>query len=255
MSWFYKRPLGSTGDSLTDIGAMSSWRAAQAVFFIYACQREDGRMYRHPQIKLEHADHSQGVTGCEDHSCTFSRDHTISFLNYTLFFNDRTPLKRFWLFLLRHGFQHSNGTVGQRYQNLNTIMCILVVLYGFIGLFLWPFCAPALYIAARKQRIGYRLVMVAEICLLLRLALPKVWIPGLKQISATCFARQPVNTYYGAVAMLCGNKVDINSLYKQLLIYEAKGKDDSWLWSDPEDGRLGTGVDRAYVRWLLNKRV
>jgi len=256
---YYSRPNNSKGDSLTDIGALALIGGYDCRSHIRACQSASGRMYRHPDLKLEHEHCCAGTLTCGHHSGTYSRDHTVALCNYTVFTGDKEPLRKFFWFTIRNFGQHSGGSFGQRMQNLNTYaaMCLaLGGIYYILGLLLSLLCLPALYLAAKNLEVGYRIIMSTEFALLFYILYPKFMRPLLRPIPRMCYKRQCHNLYYEVVAAIIDGR-DPSYLGPMASTYawrqQMSGVDDSWLWTNPESGRKGTGVDVAYVKALIVK--
>lgn len=255
---YYARPNSSKGDSMTDVGALALIGDYDCASHIRACQRADGRMYRHPDFYTKHVGCGVGNHGCDSHECTMSRDHTIALCNYSLFSQDLTPLRRFFWYCIRHFGRMGPGTMGQSMQNLNTLACMLLALGGFgyvIGLVLALISLPFLYLSGIKLEVGYRTIMVSEIILIYWLTMPKLFKPLLTPVAKAVYLRQPANCYYKLVYFLCANinTYEIVSENDTFMHKQVDGLDDSWVWTNPCDGRKGTGVDVAYLYALISR--
>ena len=257
MNW-YRRPGGDINDSLTDIGALALVGDYDCAAHIRACQLPSGQMFRHPERREQH-----GVCCAENHTCgsvsgTLSRDHTIALCNYSLFSQDLTPLRRFFWYCIRHFGRMGPGTMGQSMQNLNTLACMLLTLGGFgyvIGLVLALISLPFLYLSGTKLEVGYRTIMVSEIILIYWLTMPKLFKPLLTPVAKAVYVRQPANCYYKLVYFLCANinTYEIVSENDTFMHKQVERLDSSWLWTNPGDGRKGTGVDVAYLYALISR--
>ena len=256
MTW-YTRPNNSTGDSLTNIGALALIGGYDCASHVRACQVPSGRMYRHPDLKAKHEVCCAGTTTCGDHGGTLSRDHTVSLIFYTLYSGDKEPLRKFFWFTIRNFGQHSGGTIGQRMQNVQSYAAMLLALgdaYYIFGLLLSLLALPVLYLSAKKLDIGYRLVMVAEYALLYWLTYPKWFRPTLKGLPIICYKRQPTNLYYEVVTAMCEgrNPSYLTPLANQISWNQAlHGVDESWYFTNPDDGRKGTGIEGQYILALI----
>ena len=260
MNWY--RRLGDSGDSWTDIGALALIGTYPLIKeHTRACQAPSGRMYRHPDILLAHIGHGTGNKGCAEHSCSFSRDHTIALCNYTVFSKDNEVLKKFFWHCIRHGGRMGPGNMGQSMQNVNTFAAMLLSIggiYAIPGFILALICVPFLFMASHKLPIGYKLIMVAEFTLIFTLTTYKCfhWIWAL--LAKSVLKRQPDNLYYQVVNSLTTNKKVTDGMYRQLNTHKFNqlkdGHDGSWLWNDPfEPGRQGTGIDVKYVEAIMEK--
>jgi hypothetical protein len=260
MTW-YTRPNNSKGDSLTDVGALALIGGYDCASHIRACQSPTGRMFRHPDIYAQHKDCCTGLTSCNGHETTFSRDHTISLINYTIFSGDKAPLRKFFWFTIRNFGQHSGGTIGQRMQNVNTYASMCLALggaYYLLGLLLSLLTIPALYFAAKNLEIGYRVILAAEFALVYYMTYPKFLTPILRCIPRMCYKRQPSNLYYEVVTAIIDGRYP-SYLGPMATTYawrqQMSGLDGLWLWTDPESGRKGTGVDVQYIQELIRGKV
>jgi hypothetical protein len=260
MVW-YTRPNDSKGDSLTDIGALTLIGGYDCASHVRACQSPSGRMYRHPDLKAAHEVCCAGNQTCGDHAGTFSRDHTLSIVHYTIFSGDKVPLHKFFWYTIRNFGQHSGGTIGQRMQNVNTYASMLLALggaYYIFGLLLSFLTIPALYLAAKKLEIGYRVILAAEFAFIYYMTYPKFLTPILRCIPRMCYKRQPSNLYYEVVTAIIDGR-DPAYLAPMATTYawrqQMSGIDDLWLWSDTDGNRKGTGIDVAYIQKLIGGKV
>jgi len=258
VTW-YNRPNQSKGDILTDAAALALIGGYDCASHIRACQSPSGRMYRHPDLKAEHEVCCAGNRTCGGHGGTFSRDHTIALCNYTVFSEDKVPLRKFFWYTVRNFGRHSGGTIGQSMQNFNTYASMLLCLggaYYIFGLLLSLFCLPFLYLSAKNLAVGYRIIMTTEIALLFYMLYPKFLTPLLRPIPRMCYKRQPSNLYYWVCTAIIDGR---NPGYLRTMAMKCMwnqhmyGTDDSWLWTDTDDGRKGTGVDVAYIFALISK--
>ena len=260
MEW-YKRPGGAVGDSLTEIGALALIGNYDCKSHIEACQSPDGRMFRHPEMKERHEICFAGTATCGEHGGTMSRDHTVSLINYTIFSKDKEPLRKFFWFTIRNFGRHSGGSIGQSMQNVNSYASMLLALggaYYIFGLLLSFLTIPALYLAAKKLEIGYRVILAAEFALIYYMTYPKFLTPILRCIPRMCYKRQPSNLYYEVVTAIIDGR-DPAYLAPMATTYawrqQMSGIDDLWLWSDTDGNRKGTGVDVAYIQKLIGGKV
>jgi hypothetical protein len=260
MEW-YKRPGGAVGDSLTEIGALALIGNYDCKSHIEACQSPDGRMFRHPEMKERHEMCCAGTATCGEHGGTMSRDHTVSLINYTIFSKDKEPLRKFFWFTIRNFGRHSGGSIGQSMQNVNSYASMLLALggaYYIFGLLLSFLTIPALYLAAKKLEIGYRVILAAEFALIYYMTYPKFLTPILRCIPRMCYKRQPSNLYYEVVTAIIDGR-DPAYLAPMATTYawrqQMSGIDDLWLWSDTDGNRKGTGVDVAYIQKLIGGKV
>jgi len=260
IKWYYR--LGGSGDSMTDIGALSLIGTYPFIKeHVRACQAPSGRMYRHPDILLAHIGCGNGNNGCTEHSCSFSRDHTIALCNCTIFSKDNEVLKKFFWHCVRHFGRMGPGTMGQSMQNVNTIATMLLSIggiYAIPGFILALICMPFLYLASRRLPIGYKLIMVAEFTLIFTLTTHKCfhWIWAL--LAKSVLKRQPSNLYYQIVEKITTHQKTTQLMRHSLDMYKyiqlRDGHDGLWLWNDPtESGRQGTGIDVAYAEALMTK--
>jgi hypothetical protein len=126
--------------------------------------------------------------------------------------------------------------------------------YYLIGLVLALISLPLLYLSGIKLEVGYRTIMVSEIILIYWLTIPKFVRPLLTPVAKAVYLRQPANCYYKVVYYLCAG-LDPSSIVSEVDTYlqrQAVKLDDSWLWTNPTDGRYGTGVDVAYLYKLIS---
>jgi hypothetical protein len=215
-------------------------------------------MFRHPDLFNLHKDCCRGLKSCGAHGGTFSRDHTLSLINYTMYSGDKLPLRKFFWFTIRHFGQHSGGEFGQRMQNVNTYAAMMLVLGGWyylLGLLLSLLTIPALHFAAKKLEVGYRIILATEFAWVYYLNYPKLLCPLLRCIPQMCYKRQPSNLYYEVItAIIDGRDPTYLTPLATKLIWEQQlyGTDDSWYFTNPDDGRKGTGVDGQYILALIN---
>ena len=260
MSW-YTRPHNAHGDSLTDVAALALIGGYDCASHVRACQAPSGRMFRHPTVYDAHKDCCTGLTSCQGHITQFSRDHTVSLINYTIFSKDKEPLRKFFWFTIRNFGRHSGGSIGQSMQNVNTYASMLLALggaYYIFGLLLSFLTIPALYLAAKKLEIGYRVILAAEFALIYYMTYPKFLTTILRCIPRMCYKRQPSNLYYEVVTAIIDGR-DPAYLAPMATTYawrqQMSGIDDLWLWSDTDGNRKGTGVDVQYVQELIRGKV
>jgi hypothetical protein len=104
--------------------------------------------------------------------------------------------------------------------------------------------------------------MVSEIILIYWLTMPKLFRPLLTPVAKAVYLRQPANCYYKLVYFLCANintyeiVLPLGAIVPEVDTFMHKqvdGLDSSWLWTNPCDGRKGTGVDVAYLYALISR--
>lgn len=228
---WYTRPDGSTGDSMTDIGALAlidgDYDCAEHV---RACQRPDGSFFRHPTMP----------------NSDYSRDHIVSLCNYTFWSKDREPLSKFLKYILKNKGRFCQGTVGQSMINPIILSTVLSVLgYKIVPFLLDLLNWPVLLLEAKFTKIGYRLILISEVALLksMNSKYPAVW----KFIIEACRKREPENLWYKA---LTGK-----ASYDEVVGYKNSFPSDKlggeWHWN--EVGRKATGVDLQYLVSLTRR--
>ncbi len=258
MDGIYRRAgsLNHVGDSLTDIAALSPLLTKYSKKHISKCQEPSGRMLRHPD-RLDTCTKCHGDivnkygerTRCDDH-CDFSRDHVVSLCFYSLWTNDPEHARKFlWYIIPRFG-KFGSGSMGQSMINLPALAALMLAAkIPLIGDILYLICLIYFYISSAYTTVGYRLILNAEHALIMErfTGIPKFLV---QPIYWNCYRRQKSNLfyeflYYGQLTTL-GEKRLWNYWDNWKSQYGTKG----WLWTDPSDGRKGTGADIAYLLWL-----
>lgn len=228
MEW-YRRPDGSTDDSLTDIGALALIGGYDSAAHVRACQRADGSFFRHPTTP----------------DSTFSRDHLVSICFATIWTGDREPLKKFLRYSLKKGGKFGPGSIGQGMLNPVVLSAILSVLgHTRIAALLDVLNYPVLVLEALFIKLGYRSTLVSEIAVIKILTghSPKLW----RLLFSILTRRQPHNLWYRVLA----GKATAKDAQDYRLSYDGP-MTGRWHWNNATDD--ATGVDLAYLPHLARR--
>jgi hypothetical protein len=232
MQW-YRRPDGSFGDSLTDVGALSLIGGYDCAAHVRACQRADGSFFRHPDYP------DSGM----------SRDHLISICHYTAFSGDREPLKKFLSYSLRNWGKVAEGSLTHGYLTPVVLAAILAVLghkklSALLDLINWP----VMLLSALILKPSYMLILLCEHSLLRILSGRARW-PWML-LARLVLRKEPTNLYYRIV---CGEAGEFDALAYMSGFPRAR-LGGVWHWNNPSDPqRQATGVDLEYVIHLARR--
>jgi hypothetical protein len=104
------RPQCNTGDSILPTGLLSTVEPKEEYKnFIYNSIDTDGRPYRSP----EHLKECKLPGNKSSSECTFSRDHLIGLILYSIATKDITPVKRVYEYSTKHWGQFCDGSYSQ----------------------------------------------------------------------------------------------------------------------------------------------
>ncbi len=155
---WYTRPDGSAGDSMTCVGALALIGGYDCAAHVRACQDSNGRMRRHPTMM----------------DSSYSRDHVVSLCFYSLWSGDHEPLRKFLKYCLLRGGKFCEGSMGQSMLNPIVLSAILSVLgYSRLAWVLDVLNFPVLWLEAKKTKLGYRAILISEVCLIKIITNPK----------------------------------------------------------------------------------
>lgn len=230
MQW-YNRPNGAAGDSMTDIGALALIGGYDCAAHVRACQDADGRMRRHPTMN----------------SSDYSRDHIVSLCFYTLWSGDKDPLSKFLSYTLKHGGRFCEGTIGQSLINPIVLSCCYSILGNNIKAALLDVVnIPVLLAEALTTPVGYRLILIAEVCLIKKMTTKaKIWDYILEKI----YNRQPANMFYRALT----GRISLQEAQEYCDNFPHALLGGVWHWNTVEPRRQATGVDLRYLPAIIRK--
>jgi len=232
---WYRRPDGSTGDSLTCVGALALIGGYDCAAHVRACQREDGSFFRHPDFP---------------ESC-FSRDHLISVCNFTMWSGDREPLRKFLRYSLSHGFKVAEGSLTHGYLTPVVLAAILRVLgHTFFAALLDVLNWPVLVLSAFILPAGFQRILLIEHSIIRMNT--GAWRYPWMLLARLVLKREPANLFYRIV---CGEANELDAVaYRDAFPRDRLG--GVWHWNNPTDPtREATGVDLDYAIALARRLV
>jgi hypothetical protein len=230
---WYRRPDGSTGDSLTDIGALALIGGYDCAAHVRACQKEDGSFFRHP----EYPDSGH------------SRDHLISICFHTLWSGDREPLRKFLRYSLSHGFKVAEGSLTHGYLTPVVLAAILRVLgHTILAALLDVLNWPVLVLSAFILPAGFQRILLIEHSIIRMNT--GAWRWPWMLLARLVLKREPANLFYRIV---CREAGEFDALaYKSGFPRARLG--GVWHWNNSvELNRPATGVDLDYAIALARR--
>jgi hypothetical protein len=243
---------------MTVIGGWALRSPAEARAYVYGSIDTNGRPYRSPQ-HLARARAGETVDNVT--TASFSRDHVVSLLNYTIFTKDITPLSRVWSYAKSHDLKVCPGSYSQCGLTPNVLDAI-GDMYEFIGqsrpaLTYIPDAVTSLVQSATSEKLGsWQLTLVSEQILLKVLTghNSDAW----ADVAQKVWKRAPDNIYYKFVYLAAegAEQDDADMLSRDLLKvmrgFKAPGK--SWVWNSlrVEDA---VGYDLVYLADLIKRGI
>jgi hypothetical protein len=230
---WYRRPDGSYGDSLTDIGALALIGGYDCATHVRACQKEDGSFFRHPDYP----------------DSGHSRDHVVSICFYTLWSGDREPLRKFLRYSLSHGFKVAEGSLTHGYLTPVVLAAILRVLgHAFFAALLDVLNWPVLVLSAFILPAGYQRILLVEHALIRMQT--GAWRYPWMLLARLVLKREPTNLFYRIV---CGEANELDAIaYRDAFPRARLG--GVWHWNNSvELNRPATGVDLDYAIALARR--
>lgn len=250
---YYSRPLCDLGDAWTLNAAMALVDPVSAKRFADNSIATDGRPFRSPLHlqRFESGDKASDVT-----SNSFSRDHVISLLFYTIWSKDPIPLSKIWEYATSNNLKVCTGTSSQ---------CLLTPAMldqiGDVFAYLnkprpWQTKVPGaanaiVQIASIPSISSWQLTLAAEHVLIKTVTgnLNSTW----SSLAENILEKVPNNLFYRFVRdAATSNTEDIKvvgeELAKTMEAFKTPGK--QWFWND-QNPDTATGVDLIFLAKLI----
>lgn len=251
----YSRPDCDLGDSMTLVGVMARVQPEQAKEQLAASIDTDGRPFRSPSHLQRYRSGDQG-DDVRDRS--FSRDHVVSILFYTVFTKDPYPLIQVWNYAIKHDMKVCPGSTSQ--CSLTPAMLDQIGdAFAFCGKERpWQTRVPGA-ISAVTQMISvpsissWQLTLAAEHILLKTITgnLNEAWQSLAEQIEK----KSPQNLFYRFVKIAShGESASplVSPLLEQMKQWEVPGK--QWYWND-QNIQTATGYDLFLLADLIQRGI
>lgn len=188
---------------------------------------------------------------------SFSRDHCLSLVWYSLFTGDRSPLERIARYASAHRLKiGAEGSYSQHGLTPN-VMWAFHVAGAWLPWYyrVWASFVIALIqlLSARTVPASYRLNLCGEMALLAKLT--GRWNFIWQRVADVCERKQPNNVYYQFVAGR-KSKQEMLAQLESLASNYKPNHEWAWCWMNFEDGRLlACGPEMMMLEVLIRKHL